>query len=129
MLKATPLRGRLIYNMYRLLKGVGVWVVICWVIYIVAAGFLDGASAPLKPFSFNINILFAIHGLEVTIFVGAVARWLVVGLLVVVARRGLIAWSCRRSLITRLLYYYFTAREVVAVDKLALCNLIVYVAR
>ena len=93
-------------------------------------GELDGASAPLKPFSFNINILFAIHCLEVTIFVGAAARWLVVGLLIVVAaRRGLIAWSCRRSLITRLLYYYFAAREVVAVDKFALCDFVVYVAR
>ena len=65
-----------------LLVAVGVDVVICWVVYIVAAGFLDGGATIRIPFISIINILFAIFRFDIYRLCCAAARWLVV-----VARR------------------------------------------
>ena len=83
-----------------LLVAGGVDVVICWVVYIVAAGFLDGGATIRIPFISIINILFAIFRFDISRLCCAAARWLVV----VAARR-----SCR--LLARLAFV--TARLLI----------------
>ena len=86
--------------------------------------FTDTWTTPFVPRATYINILFAVFCFFSTILGGAAARWLSV---VVTARCCLLAFVTARC--CRLLYCYFAAREVVAVDKFALCNFVVYVAR